>query len=86
MVEEKWYIYSKEDRKFKPVNFSEVPDNSGSIILKYTKCSGHYNLDLISPLGDPITLDGGGLGNKRDNKRFEEKIQYLLNLSHNLCS
>jgi len=85
MVEEKWYIYSKEDRRFIPIRFNEIPNNPGHIFLGYRKYDNEFFLGLFSPYGELILEDDGRLGDKKSNKMFEDKIKYFSRLSHDLC-
>jgi len=85
--EEKWYFYNPESDRFKPIEFEKIPNNPGYILLRYVGAKDNeYFLDLFSPSGELLLCDEGHLDDKKSNKYFEDKIKYLLKLSHKLCS
>jgi len=82
-----WYAYKPEDRIFKPINFSELPENSGNIFLKRREYTWWFSkkvdLTLFSPSGEKILIDEGlDLGDKKSNIIYNDRLQHIVNLSH----
>jgi hypothetical protein len=86
-----WYAYKPEDRRFKPIDFKELPDYSGHIFLKRSEydlwLSKKVDLRLFSPSGEEILVDEGlNLGGKKSNKRYNDRLQHIVNLSHHFST
>jgi hypothetical protein len=88
---ESWYAYRPEERRFKPVDFSELPSYSGSIFLRRTEYDWSFSkkadLTLFSPSGEEILVDEGlDLGGKKSNKKYNDRLQHIVNLSHHFST
>jgi hypothetical protein len=88
---ESWYVYEPENRRFKKVDFSELPDYSGHIFLKREEhdhyFSEKFDLTLFSPSGEEIIVDEElELGGKESNKRYNDSLQHIANVSNNFST
>ena len=86
-----WYVYNPEDRRFKPINSKELPDYSGHIFLKRVERDWYFSkkvdLKLFSPSGEEILVDEGlNLGDRNSNKKYNDRLQHIVNLSHHFST
>ena len=84
--EKTWYIFKpEENRKFKKVDFSEIPENPGFIFLtrEIYKTDGEKRgfLKMFSPYGKTIKTVDYRIDSKESVREFDEKQQEIVNLA-----
>ena len=83
------YLQSRR-KKFKLVEFRELPENPGFVFLKRGIYEGYKGkrafLQLFSPFGEQIQYFSEFFSDKEFVKKFDENQQCIVNLAHKLST
>lgn len=91
MQTEKWFIYDPEERRFRPIDFSELPQNSGYAFLEQEDdvhfiYGGQRTITLFSPSGEKFPSYSSELNDKKAIKECNKELQNIVNLAHKLST